>query len=143
MQNPSDPSFQSQVNSLRQGLDEALAQAPSSNFSPAWQQTLEELEIADLFDGNLRDAVRETFERHEITPAAASEELTELAGRLTNLSMTLDNLLAALETLNIGAEELDFGEYEVGVLIPRPAVKNKLRRFAKELVELDRIAPLL
>jgi len=137
--NPSDPNLQQQVSSLRQQLDEALAQAPSSSFSPAWQQALEELGIADLFGEGLRAAVQEVFERNQITPAAAAEELTKLSGRLAQINTDLEGLMSALETFNIGAEELAFGEYEVGVLIPRVAVSNKLKPFARELIDLDRI----
>jgi hypothetical protein len=134
--NPAEPSFQQQVSSLRGQLDDALSKAPSNDFSPAWQQALEELGIAHLFGERLQTKIREVFERNEITPATAAEEVSELSGRLSSLTETLENLVTALDALNVGAEELAFGEFEVGVLIPRAEVSNELGPLAAELRSL-------
>jgi hypothetical protein len=124
---------------LRQQLAEALNGASSNDFSPAWQQAVDELGVADFFGQRLLAKVEEIFARNELTPAAAAASLVEVSGRLGQIDTNLEGLVSVLEDLNIGAEELSFGEYEIGVLIPRRAVSNRLRPFAKELEDLDRI----
>jgi hypothetical protein len=62
-----------------------------------------------------------------------------LQNQLQELVAALDQLLAAYKHLGIGAEELNAGECEVGVLIPRSFVDNRLDSLADELAELDQI----
>lgn len=139
MASPTEPSHQQQVSSLRQQLDEALARAPSNSFSPAWRQVLDELRVTDLLGETLQATIREIFERNEITPSAAAEELTRISERLQAFSAALDQVLAGVEWFGIGAEELAPGQFEVGFLIPRDAVDNELEQLGEELVELDHI----
>ena len=112
------------MSSLRQQLDEALARAPSNNFSPAWSQAIAELGVSSLLGEALRATVRGVFERNEITPSAAHNELAPLAERLESFNTALEQLLAGLEWLGVGSEDLGPGEFEVGVLIPRPEVST-------------------
>jgi hypothetical protein len=74
-----------------------------------------------------------------MTPTAAAEELAPLAGRLNSLNDSVRQLLLAFEAFEIGAEELEPGEFEVGVLIPRPAVSNSLESLGAEFVAIDGI----
>jgi hypothetical protein len=55
------------------------------------------------------------------------------------LSSAIDQLLASLKILKIGSEELAQGECELGVLVPRAFLDNRLDRFADELEELNQI----
>jgi hypothetical protein len=52
---------------------------------------------------------------------------------------SLDNLLTAFSQLQIGSEELEQGDCEVGILVPRTFVDNRLDKFSDELAELNRI----
>lgn len=136
---PQEPGFQQQVSQHLQTLYTSLESAPSNTFSPAWKQALEELGIDDLLGYNLSDQIQEIFERNQITPSIALQDLQALNKRLTISKEALEQIIASFEKLEIGAEELEPGQCEVGVIVPRSAVKNKLNAFAKDLDELDKI----
>ena len=72
---PQSPQFQQQVSQHLTTLYASLANAPSNNFSPAWKQALKELGVHDLLGANLSNHVREIFERNQITPSVAFQEL--------------------------------------------------------------------
>jgi hypothetical protein len=139
VQEPAQPSHQQTISTLRQQLDAALASAPSNDFSPAWREALEELDVSDLVGETLREQIQAIFERNEITPSAAAQELTPLAQRLQAFDQALDSLIASFEFFGIGAEELAPGEFEVGFLVPRAAVDEELGALGKEFVQLKRI----
>ncbi len=139
VQQPNEPSYQQQVSTIRTQLDETLAQAPSNGFSPAWRQALQELGVTDLVGEALRERLRAIFERNEITPSAAADELAVIADRLQTFASALDQLLVGLGFLDVGSEALGPAEFEVGFLIPRKAVDNELERLGKEFVALEHI----
>lgn len=136
---PQDPSHQQQVSTHRKTLQDALDTAPSNEFSPAWRQTLTELGADRLLGHALRQRVEEIFERNQITPSVALEELRAIHQDLQKLKESLDHVIAGFEQLGIGSEELQPGQCEVGVLIPRPSVDNMLNEFGQELREFDSI----
>lgn len=139
VQDPAQPAHQVQVSQFRTQLEERLAQAPSNRFPPAWRQVVEEFGVADLLGEALRDRIRAIFERNEITPSAAADELAAIAEKLQALRTALDQLIAGLDFFGTGAEELAPGEFEVGFLIPRDAVGNELEELGKEFVGLKKI----
>jgi hypothetical protein len=138
-QSAQDPSQQQTASSTRQQLEQALADAPSNEFSPAWRQALEELGVADLFGTALLDQIEAIIARNDITPSAAAAELTPIADRLDQLNTALEQIRSALDFFNIGAEGLEPGEFEIGFLIPRPAVDDELEELGEEFVHLKRV----
>jgi len=87
----------------------------------------------------LADAVRRVFERNQITPSVAHEEIQTLTARLEALAAAIDQLLAGLSDLRVGSEDLDPGEAEVGILSPRAVVDNELSQLGDEFVELQKL----
>jgi hypothetical protein len=77
------------------------------------------------------------IQRNNITPSIAAEELTELTNELNRIKGGLDQLISGFNILSIGAEVLEPGQCEVGILIPRNAIDNKLENLKKELNELE------
>ncbi len=136
---PQEPTYQQQISAALQQLTEALADAPSNSFPPAWQQALEELGVGDLLGAPLAESVREIFERNQITPSVALDAILALTSRLEALAASLDQLLAGLRHLHVGSEDLATGEAEVGILIPRPAIDNELKKLGDEFVELQKL----
>lgn len=132
---PQEPTYQQQVSTALQQLAEARGHA----FPPTWEQALEELGIQGLLGQQLVDAVREIFERNQITPSVALEEIQALTGRLEATVAALDQLLAALSHFRVGSEDLDAGEAEVGILIPRDVIDNELGQLGGEFVELQKL----
>jgi hypothetical protein len=135
---PGQAQFEQQLSSTLSDLTSRLSQAPSNQFPPTWRQTLDEMGATPLMGRELLAAVRGIFERNQITPSVALQEVTEIHGRVTAFQGSIENLLAAFGGLNIGDERLEPGEAELGMLIPRDAVRNRLDDFAKELNVLNR-----
>lgn len=136
---PQTPEFQKQVSQNLQTLYDALAASKSNDYSPARKQALKELGAHDLFGNNLRDRIQEIFERNQITPAIAFQELQELHTQLAKYKTSFDEVISSFEKLKIGSEQLEKGQCEVGILIPRPAVSNKLKELSNDLDRLDRL----
>jgi hypothetical protein len=136
---PQAPQFQQQVSKHLTTLATSLKDAPSNSFSPAWKETLKELGLHDLLGANLLSRIQEIFQRNQITPSVAFDELQIISNQLTTRKASLEQIIASFRNLGIGAEELQPGTCEVGVLIPRLAINNKLNEFASDLNELNRI----
>ena len=136
---PQAPQFQQQVSQHLTTLSTSLQDAPSNTFSPAWKETLKELGLYDLLGNNLLRRIQEIFQQNQITPSVAVRELQTLNNQLTTRKTSLEQIISSFRNLGIGAEELKPGTCEVGVLIPRLAIKNKLNEFASDLNELNRI----
>ena len=92
-----------------------------------------------MLGNNLLSRIQEIFQRNQITPSVAFEELQSLHKEIAARKTSLEQLVASLEQLEIGAEELEPGQCEVGVLVPRLAVNNRLNEFANDLNELNKI----
>ena len=118
-------------------LREALQAAPSNSFAPLSRQSLEELGVSPLLGTSLWENVEGIFKQNPITPSVALQHIQALHKRLESLQETMRSLTSALTQLKIGAEELQPGEMEIGVLIPREAVKNRLQEFGTELTRLN------
>ena len=136
---PNQPQYQQQTSQLLAALVEGLRTAAVNQFSPTWQQALQEIGAWPLFGNNLGERVEEIFARNQITPSVAQQELQTLFNELQAISSAFDQLLASFRTLKMGKEDLAPGECELGLLVPRAFVENRLDRVAKELEELDRI----
>jgi hypothetical protein len=136
---PSHPQYQSQFSEAWQRLSSSLEKSSVNSFNPVWRQVLEEIGVWDLLGIRLEARVEEIFSRNQITQAVALQELQNLQASLENISASLDSLLGAFRQFHISHEELASGECEIGVLIPRSFVRNRLDEFGDELEELDRI----
>lgn len=136
---PAQPTYQQQVSQFYEALKTALSSAEANAFSPTWQQVLEELGAADLLGSRLENRIVDVFSKNQITPSVAQQELQQILTDLQTLSTSLDQLLAAFRQLKIGTEELEQGDCEVGILVPRTFVDNRLDKFSEELAELNQI----
>ncbi len=136
---PQQPQFQQQTSQYLKQLLTALEDARVNTFSPTWQQVLEELGAKKLTGAALVQTIEDVFARNQITPSVAQQDLQALLSQLQQLSSALDQLLAGFRTLKVGSEDLDPGECELGVLVPRAFLDNRLDRFAGELEELNQI----
>lgn len=136
---PQTAQFQQQVSQLLQTLNTSLEKAPSKNFSPDWNQALTELGIRSLLGDELSNRIREIFQRNQITPSAALQEIQKIHGQLSASRTGLDQLSNSFKLLHIGAEELEPGQCEVGIVVPRSAVSNQLDEFSSDLSEINNI----
>jgi hypothetical protein len=130
---------QEEVARNRTALAERLAAAPSNDYSPAWREAIDEMGVADLLGDSLLARIETIFSVNELTPSAAHTELAPLANEVTRLQSALSQLLEGLQFLKIDSDELQAGEFEIGFLIPRPAVDDALGALATELHRLKLI----
>ena len=121
----------------RNSVYEALSNAKSDTFSPAWRQILTEIGGEEYFGSTLRQTIETTLERNQMTPTVAADELDELRKRMEIFHTALTQTSSAFATFKIGDETLTPGECEVGILIPRLAVDDRLVNFADELKEFN------
>ena len=83
------------------------------------------------------ERITDIFARHQITPAVARDEITQISTDEQALATGLQQLLAALSYFAVRAEEREPGEAEVGITIRRPAVKDELPALGAEFEELQ------
>ena len=136
---PGQPAYQQQVSQFYEALCSALEKSAVNGFSPTWLQVLYEVGAAPLLGPKLVERVTGIFLRNQITPSVALQELQTIFTEIQALSSSIDQMLAALRQLKIGSEELPAGDCEVGILVPRTFVDNRLDKFSEELGELNQI----
>ncbi|HEU4739064.1 MAG TPA: hypothetical protein VFS54_08290 [Solirubrobacterales bacterium] len=136
---PNQPGPQEQVSTARENLNNVLRVVPSNSFSPAWEEALEVLGVADIVGEPLLERVEEILTANEITPNTAHNEIVQIRDRVTSFVATLNQVISAFEFFGIGWEELPPGEFEIGFLIPKVEVDHGLEELGKEFVKLKRI----
>jgi hypothetical protein len=136
---PNQPQHQQNTSQFFTQLVQALANSQVNSFSPTWRQVLDEIGASRLLGNGLAERIRDTFLRNQITPSVAQQELQTYFNEVQQLFSGVDQMLAGLSALKIEREELAPGECELGVLVPRVFLDNRLDRFASELDELNQI----
>lgn len=129
-------SHQQELAKCLKSMYASVSDSASDGFSPAWRQILSEINCEELFGHFLKDSIEAIFSRNQITPAVALEELQQLYKRLQSFKTALDQTVSSFKLMKIGDEKLSPGDCEIGILIPRLAVDNKLMDFADELHEI-------
>ncbi len=114
-----------------------MRQSNIPGWSPAWLQLLDEVGYRNLLGDPLGHGIEAILTRNEITQAIARSEIADIAARLEALQAATAHMIEGFEALHIGKETLEPGECEVGVLIPRVAVDNRLPDLADELQEIN------
>jgi hypothetical protein len=104
--NPQQPGHQQNVSSTQTALYSALDEAASNHFSPAWRQVLEELGGANLLGVSLKHRLQEIFERNQIIPNVAHEEVQKIYNEAQSFQQAISQVTAAFQQLRIGAEDL-------------------------------------
>ena len=92
-----------------------------------------------LLDGNLKTSVEAAFREEGMTPAIAQSRIQEMISEITRFIDRLKALKEAFVALGISEAALQAGEVELGVLIPRESIENKLDRLGDEIKEIDEI----
>lgn len=136
---PQNASYQHTLAVSREAMYTAVTATPSDKFSPVWRQILSVIGGDDLFGDKLKENIEIIFARNQITPAVALKELQGLLSKLQTFKDGLDRAVTAFRLFKIGDERLEPGDCEIGVLIPRDAVRNQLLEFADELQDLGKI----
>jgi hypothetical protein len=134
---PGQAQFQNVVANKRTELARSLPSTLSNTYSPAWRQIVAEIGGTGLLGNELLSRIDDIFQRNQITPAAAFQELQPILQELATFKTALTEATKGLVALKIGAEDLAPGECEVGVAIPREAIDNEFKTFADELEKFE------
>ena len=139
VQQPNQPQHQQQVSQAHTDILNSLKNSSADEFSPTWQQVVHEIGLENFLGSRLSTQIDSIFKENQITPASALQQLEHLKEQVTNASNAIDAAVQGLNGLSIGSEKLRPGECEVGVLIPRLLVENRLDKFSDELKQLTQI----
>lgn len=135
---PQQPTHQQQLSTHLTNLYQKLETSPIEDYSPAWRDAMIELGVENEFGSILEKRIKDIFERNQITPQSALEELKKIHEEITGTETNLTGLVNGLEYFGVGEDELKEEECEVGVIIPRSYVNDNLKSFGSELVELEK-----
>lgn len=136
---PQQPNHQELVAKFRKDIEKQLRSASSNEFSPAWNQALQELNIDQLLGNNLADRIDSAFISNQVTPQVALQEIQELSTQMKELQTNLTQLIASFNHFQIGYEVLEEGESELGILIPREFLDNRFDKLTDEFKEINGI----
>lgn len=134
---PTTPQYQTDFNTIKEKFLNSLELAASNQQTPIWWQTADEIGASPFLGRHLKQRIELIFARHQITPAAALEEIKALSKEVKDFSKAINSTIAGLTILNIGVEDLDTGECEITYSIPRSYVDESLKTFHKEVGELN------
>lgn len=138
MGNPQDPNQQTGVRQRLTELNDALVAAQTA-MSPAAWRFLGELEKEWTFDTQLAAYLEGEMNKNGMTPAVV-KQMTE--NRLAERQKMLDLFNKSqddLKGLGFKPSSLQPGETQIGFTIPRDLFDNTLRKFSRELRDLDRV----
>lgn len=140
--NPGDSGMQQQVSNSKTDLFNRLDVFEQNIWPTGIQQIVEELGGTILVDPDLKTKIQNILTQESMTPSSAHQQIEQIRNQITEFVEKLKTLKNSFEALNIKEEELAEGEVELGVLIPRDAVNNKVDYLAKEIIQIDKILKL-
>ena len=88
---PGQPTHQTQLSENLKILNSLLISSPVDKFSTAWQEALEELNVAEEFGLKLKNKINKIFSENQITPNIALEKITEISDELSGTQTNLEN----------------------------------------------------
>jgi hypothetical protein len=137
--NPQDSALQTQVGEKRKAIADVLSESQINRWPPLWSESLKDLGIAESLGTGLLKTIDEVINRNGMTPAVAAKELNELKGKVDGIEAAVSNLVSGFAQVGISQDRLGIGECEIGILIPRPFVRNRLEELGTEFRALDRL----
>lgn len=135
---PQQPNHQQDVSKHLANLYKNLGGSPVDDYSPAWRDAMRQLGVENEYGASLEDRIRDIFEKNQITPQTALEEMRVLHEGINGTETQLTGLIAGLEYFDVGEDVLESDECEVGIVVPRAYVNDNLREFGSELIELEK-----
>lgn len=135
--NPGDGNTQQNAQSAKKELFDALDALNEKRWSAGITQAIVDLGGEILVSDELKSEIDVSFQTDAMTPATVQNLVNDLQTDIQTFVDKLSALANAFEALNIGEQELNPGEVELGVLVPRENIDNRLDMFASELANFD------
>jgi soluble cytochrome b562 len=109
-------------------------------LQPYAQQVIDELSIRELFPPSPRSVINETIATNGFNNPALSTALKKLAKTYSTKITLLKQLDSSLRGLNAEYTEVEDEKAEVGLLLPREIVGDKLPDLSKEFDKISNLA---
>jgi len=134
---PQTPTHQQNLSDVLTALQDILQDSDYNNFSPGWKQIIYEIGGEGLLGIELGSRLTSIFNRNQITPSVALEEIKTIVDSINGFSTAVDETLSGFDKLKIGWDQLKEGECEIGYIIPRNFTENRLDSLNKEIHEFE------
>ena len=135
---PGDENAQRSVQDVKLRLFESLDRLESKRWPAALRQTITELGGPNFDSAIVKEIIDRSLQTEAMTPAIVRDRVNEIESEIITFVGKLETLRNAFSDLGIIEQKLQPGEVELGVLIPRHHVENRLDRFAEEVAHFDR-----
>ena len=136
---PANADYQRNVSQSRARILEALAEAPSNDYPPSWENALQEYGLTYFLAKNVLLAVDEAFKGNDITPQAVFDALQPVRDELGESLQHTDQILAGFERLGVETDDLRPGDVEIAYTIPRKLRENSPSDLGKEFGEIEKL----
>lgn len=121
----------------RTALWEALASAPSNDFSPSYRKMIDKMNAARFLGRGLRKSLESILAENTTTPGQAVEQVAEFNKQAQAFYNLVEATHKNLKQLGIEYSFTSENEYEIGALFPTDLFKNNVEGLEQELHLLD------
>lgn len=136
--NPGDENSQRHVRDIKLRLFDSLERLKLKRWPAGLRQTIAELGGPNFDSDEIKTTIEKSLQTEAMTPATVRERVDEISSEITTFVGKLETLNSAFSDLGIVEQQLQSGEVELGVLIPRRHIDNRLDKFAEEVANFDR-----
>lgn len=109
-------------------------------MQPFAQQVIEELGLSDLINPSLSDKLKSIVAQSNYDPAGLSEQIKKYSESLTTKIRLVRQMENSLDKLGVEYERVTEDESEIGFMLPREVVGDKLSELSKEFDQLNKLA---
>lgn len=141
--NPADQNAQTNFAQRRDAAIAALERLSNIPWNADIKQTISDHGGEILLDGVAKERVIEVVSSASFGPAPARDAIDNVRNEIEDYVSRLNTVSSALAALNITARKLAPGDTELGMLIPRELVSDRIDLLADEINGLDRTLKLL
>lgn len=136
--NPGDENSQRNVRDVKLRLFDSLEKLKLKRWPAGFRQIIAELGGPNFDIDEIRTTIERSLQTEAMTPATVRDRVDEISSEITAFVGKLEALKNAFSELGIVERQLQPGEVELGVLIPRRHIDNRLDNFAEEVANFDR-----
>jgi prefoldin subunit 5 len=134
---PGQPAYQIQ---LREALSTLLNITDfKMTANPVFASYAAEIDAEEFFGPAMIENIARIIDENAMTPAAAQQQIQELASRRAQYVQGLYQLVNSLTQVHIKPEKLEPGESQIGFRIPRDIFGNELDGWIDELRVIRRV----
>lgn len=127
------------VSVARARVNDALKSSSFNDVSPTTHIDLDELRMWEWTASRLAAQIDDAFLNNGVSLSDAKSEIDSIIETVKKDVNAANSINSSLTHFQIEPEELESGTFEIGILIPRDAIHNEVRRLGRELVDLNQM----